>query len=162
MRCPYCHSIEDKVVDSRLANGDTVIRRRRECLSCNQRFTTYEKIEEINIRVIKRNGDKEQYDREKIISGLKKAFEKREITLSDIEKIVDEIEEELKEMPGAEIKSEEIGKIILGKLRQIDEVAYLRFASVYKGFEEASEFSREVELLEKMSPPKTRDKGQKK
>lgn len=162
MRCPYCHSIEDKVVDSRLANGDTVIRRRRECLSCNQRFTTYEKIEEINIRVVKRNGDKEQYDREKIISGLKKAFEKREITLSDIEKIVDEIEEELKEMPGAEIKSEEIGKIILGKLRQMDEVAYLRFASVYKGFEEASEFSREVELLEKMSPPKTRDKGQKK
>jgi transcriptional repressor NrdR len=155
MLCPYCHSIDDKVVDSRLTDSDSVIRRRRECLSCNKRFTTFERMEEVPLFVKKRNGDKELFNRNKILEGLKKACEKRDISEVVLEKITDDIEERLRQLPGAEAPSKEIGLLILNKLRELDEVAYLRFASVYKEFNDVSQFEEEVAMLEKLSPPKS-------
>lgn len=156
MLCPYCHSIDDKVVDSRLADSNAVIRRRRECLSCGKRFTTFERMEEVPLFVLKRNGDKEPYDRNKIIEGLKRACEKIDISPEVLEKINDEIEEHFRQSPGMEIQSKEIGLIVLHKLRELDDVAYLRFASVYKEFKNVSQFEEEVAMLEKLSPPKAR------
>lgn len=155
MRCPYCHGIEDKVVDSRLADSDKIIRRRRECLGCGNRYTTFERLEEFSLSVIKRNNSIEQYNREKILSGLKKACGKRDIGEEVMSQIADDVEEQLRDKAKAEISSREIGIILLDKLKELDGVAYLRFASVYKNFEDASQFGREAAEMEKITPPKS-------
>jgi transcriptional repressor NrdR len=150
MKCPYCSYPDTKVVDSRSADGGSVIRRRRECKSCGRRFTTFERFEQMPAVVIKRSGDKEPYRKEKILVGLKKAFEKRPVTSQQIEEIADRIEAELRSEGKTEVKSSLIGMMVLKKLKEIDEVAYLRFASVYKNFKDISEFQIELgQLLEK-------------
>lgn len=150
MKCPYCSYPDTKVVDSRSADGGSVIRRRRECKSCGRRFTTFERFEQMPAVVIKRSGDKEPYRKEKILVGLKKAFEKRPVTSQHIEEIADRIEAELRSEGKTEVKSSLIGMMVLKKLKEIDEVAYLRFASVYKNFKDISEFQIELgQLLEK-------------
>lgn len=155
MRCPYCGNEEDKVIDSRLAEGGLSTRRRRECRGCGERFTTFERYEETRIMVVKRSGLLEPFQREKVVAGLKKAFEKRGVSPELVEEITDQLEEHLRTNYPREVPSREIGRWILGRLREVDGVAYLRFASVYKGFQDLQEFGREIgDLLEKSSPPK--------
>jgi len=154
VRCPYCLANDDKVVDSRLAEEQTAIRRRRECLACNRRFTTYERVEDVPMVVRKRSGEAEPFDRAKLRSGIASSATGR---LDDptIDLIVGEVEEELRS-EGAEVGSDRVGKAILERLRRLDPVAYLRFASVYKGFEDLSDFEREVTELQKITAPKRR------
>jgi transcriptional repressor NrdR len=147
VKCPYCGYTRDRVVDSREGREANLIRRRRECLSCNRRFTSYERIEEVPPMVVKKNGRREKFDRAKVSSGLMKACEKRPISPATIEKIVDRVEQRLQESPDREVPSVEIGKILLQELRDVDKVAYLRFASVYLEFEDVSEFMREINAL---------------
>ncbi len=150
MKCPFCGHQDSKVVDSRSSDGGNVIRRRRECLGCGLRFTTFERYEQIPSVVIKRAGEREPYKREKILVGLNKAFEKRGMSKQKIEEILESIESELRAQGEREIKSSLIGMIILKKLKEADEVAYLRFASVYKDFQDVSQFQKELgELLKK-------------
>jgi transcriptional repressor NrdR len=150
MNCPFCGNPDSKVIDSRSADAGQVIRRRRECKSCKKRFTTFERFEQFPVAVLKRNGDKEPYKREKILIGLRKAFEKRPITSQQIEEIASEIEAELRAEGSKEIPANLIGMAVLMKLKEIDEVAYLRFASVYKDFKDITEFQSELgQLLEK-------------
>ncbi|MDD3717097.1 MAG: transcriptional regulator NrdR [Actinomycetota bacterium] len=150
MKCPYCGNPDSKVIDSRSAENGQVIRRRRECKGCRRRFTTFERFEQFPVTVIKRNGDREPYKREKIRIGLGKAFEKRPVTSQQIEDLTSEIEAELREEGKKEINASAIGMAVLRKLKEIDEVAYLRFASVYKDFKDISEFQSELgQLLEK-------------
>jgi transcriptional repressor NrdR len=150
MKCPFCGHQDSKVVDSRSSDGGNVIRRRRECLGCGLRFTTFERYEQIPSVVIKRAGEREPYKREKILVGLNKAFEKRGTSKQKIEEILESIESELRAQGEREIKSSLIGMIILKKLKEADEVAYLRFASVYKDFQDVSQFQKELgELLKK-------------
>jgi transcriptional repressor NrdR len=151
MKCPYCGSLEDKVIDSRtLANGEA-IRRRRECLSCGLRFTSYERIEEKPLLVIKRDGRREPFERQKIERGLVRALEKRPVSQMSIENLINEIEDEAAEYAKAsnEISSEELGRMVLQKLYSLDKVAYIRFASVYRKYDTLDEFVREIERLEK-------------
>ncbi|WP_346887277.1 transcriptional regulator NrdR [Clostridium sp. UBA1056] len=147
MKCPYCNGEESKVVDSRATDDDGSIRRRRECLNCSKRYTTYEKIENIQIFVIKRNLTREVFDRDKIISGVIRACEKRPVSRLDIENLVNSIEKRLNNTMTSEISSEEIGELILEKLRDIDEVAYIRFASVYRKFDDINSFIEEIKGL---------------
>lgn len=151
MRCPHCNSFEDKVVESRtLADGDS-IRRRRECVSCGYRFTSYERIEEKQLMVIKRDGRREPFDREKIERGIHRALEKRPVSMTEIERIVNEIEDK-SAMDGKtanEISSIRLGEIVLAKLDEIDKVAYIRFASVYRHFENLSEFITEIDNIKR-------------
>lgn len=150
MKCPFCGFPDSKVIDSRSADGGQVIRRRRACKGCGKRFTTFERFEQFPVAVIKRNGDKEPYRKEKILIGLRKAFEKRPVTSQQIEEIASEIEAELRSEGKSEIPSSAIGMAVLRKLKEVDEVAYLRFASVYKEFKDLSEFQSELgQLLEK-------------
>jgi transcriptional repressor NrdR len=150
MNCPFCGNPDSKVIDSRSADAGQVIRRRRECKSCKKRFTTFERFEQFPVAVLKRNGDKEPYRKEKILIGLRKAFEKRPITSQQIEEIASEIEAELRADGSKEIPANIIGMAVLMKLKEIDEVAYLRFASVYKDFKDINEFQSELgQLLEK-------------
>ncbi len=150
MRCPYCGNPDSKVIDSRGAENGQVIRRRRECKNCSKRFTTFERFEQFPVAVIKRNGDKEPYKREKILTGLRKAFEKRPVTSHEIENLANEIESELRAEGKKEIPASQIGMAVLKKLKEIDEVAYLRFASVYKDFKNITEFQSELgQLLKK-------------
>lgn len=150
MKCPFCGYPDSKVVDSRNAEGGTAIRRRRSCKGCGKRFTTFERYERVPLTVIKRNGDREPYKREKLLAGLRKAFEKRPATSQEIEDLATAIEAELREEGKMEIPSSAIGRAVLRKLKEIDEVAYLRFASVYKEFKDISEFQSELgQLLEK-------------
>lgn len=150
MKCPFCGNPDSKVIDSRSADNGQVIRRRRECKSCKKRFTTFERFEQFPVAVIKSRGDKEPYKREKILIGLRKAFEKRPITSQQIEELASEIEAELRSEGSKEIQSNYIGMVVLKKLKEVDEVAYLRFASVYKDFKDISEFQIELgQLLEK-------------
>lgn len=151
MRCPHCGSLDDKVIDSRsLANGEA-IRRRRECLSCGLRFTSYERIEEKQLLVIKRDGRREPFERSKIERGLIRALEKRPISQMSIENLINEIEDESAQAAKTtnEVSSELIGNLVLSKLYTLDKVAYIRFASVYRKYETPDEFMREIELLEK-------------
>ena len=134
MRCAKCGCEESKVIDSRSTDDDTSIRRRRECIKCGYRFTTYERIETVPIMVVKKNGIRETFNREKIINGMVKACEKRPVSIDTIEKIADDVEKYISNSLKREIKSEEIGKIVSEKLKQVDEIAYVRFASVYKQF----------------------------
>lgn len=147
MICPFCNHSETKVVDSRDTNDGKAIRRRRECEKCQARFSTYEEIEIMRLAVAKKDGRKEEYDRKKIESGIKKALEKRPVNEEKISKIVGDIEYEIQSKEGNEITSKEIGKIVLEKLKEIDDVAYLRFASVYKSFGSAESFKKEVDKI---------------
>jgi transcriptional repressor NrdR len=147
MRCPFCSATEDKVVDTRPSDNDQIIRRRRECVGCGRRFTTYERIEEVLPLVIKKDGRREPYDRAKLMAGLKKACNKRPVAMETLEKTLDEIERSLQEMGEKEVPSTKIGDAVLAKLREIDEVAYVRFASVYLSFKDAAELMNEVQRL---------------
>ena len=140
MKCPFCGEIDNKVIDSRLSKDGNVIRRRRECLICTRRFTTYEHIEEIPIMIIKKDGRREEISREKILSGIQKACEKRNISMNAIEEFIDELERDLREIGEKEIPASTIGEQIMSKLHELDDVAYVRFASVYKNFREAKDF----------------------
>ena len=153
MRCPSCAGLDDKVVDSRLAEDGAAIRRRRECLACGRRFTTYERLEELPLVVTKRSGDRVPFERAKIVAGLRAATKNRPVTVDQLETLAAEIEESLR-MEGPELSSQQIGVAVLERLRSLDEVAYLRFASVYKGFEDVGDFEREVGLLTKSTEPK--------
>ena len=147
MQCPYCGNLTEKVVDSREGKDGEVIRRRRECLQCHRRFTTYERIEEIHFMVVKKDGRREPFDRHKVLSGLRKATEKRPVSTAQLEAIVDEIEGRLAESPDREIASTEIGEMIMRRLHDLDEVAYVRFASVYRQFKDVHQFVEEVKGL---------------
>jgi transcriptional repressor NrdR len=147
MRCPKCQARDDKVIDSRAIKDETVIRRRRECLACENRFTTYEEIERDDLRVLKRDGRYEAFDRRKLITGLDKACEKRPVSRELIEKTVNEMIDELTKKHGDEIPTTAIGEKIMQHLRGLDEVAYVRFASVYRKFRDIKEFVNEVQSL---------------
>ena len=147
VRCPYCNYEESKVVDSRATDDKTTIRRRRECLNCNRRYTTYERVETIPILVIKKNSSREYFNRNKIINGLMKACEKRPVSRERIERIADEIEKKLYNDMKTEVSSTYIGELIMDKLKQIDEVCYVRFASVYRQFKDINTFMEEIKNL---------------
>ena len=147
MRCPYSENEDSKVIDSRHTEDGRAIRRRRECESCGKRFTTYEKIEEMILMVIKKDGRREAFDRNKLLNGIIRACEKRPVSISDMEKIVDEIERGLNNMMEKEIDSTFIGELVMERLRDLDEVAYVRFASVYRQFTDVNTFVAEVEKL---------------
>ena len=144
MKCPFCSHLEDKVVDSRSSKNGDAIRRRRECLQCGKRFTTYEQIEDMRPVVVKKDGRRENFDRNKILSGLRRACEKRPIPLDKIESIVDDIQRELELRHEKEFLSHEIGELVMQKLYSLDEVAYVRFASVYRQFKDVRAFSDEL------------------
>jgi transcriptional repressor NrdR len=147
MRCPFCSHIEDKVVDSRESKEGDSIRRRRECLSCGRRFTSYERIDEIPYMVVKKGGRREIFDRNKILAGLLRACEKRPISVAQLEAIVDDVEKTVQDSTDRELATAEIGKIIMRRLKALDKVAYVRFASVYLEFEDVSEFMSELKNL---------------
>ena len=147
MRCPFCGHIEDKVVDSREAKDGDAIRRRRECLECGRRFTSYERIDEIPYMVVKKDGRRETFDRQKILNGLRRACEKRPISMAQLEAIVDDAEKEVQESLDRELSTSEIGKVIMRRLKNLDKVAYVRFASVYLEFEDVSAFMNELKAL---------------
>jgi transcriptional repressor NrdR len=153
VRCPSCGSIDDKVVDSRTAEDGVAIRRRRECLNCSRRFTTFERVEEMPLVVLKRSGHRAPFERAKIVDGLRAATKNRPVTADQLEALAAEVEEALR-LEGPELTSQQIGVAVLERLRALDHVAYLRFASVYKGFEDAGDFEREVGLLTKSTEPK--------
>ncbi|NQT95963.1 MAG: transcriptional repressor NrdR [Candidatus Omnitrophica bacterium] len=147
MQCPYCGHKEDKVVDSRSGTENDSIRRRRECLKCQRRFTTYEHIEDIPLMVVKKDGQRQPYDRNKLTSGILKACEKRPISVTKIEHLVDNIERALQRKHDKEVKSAQIGEMLMKKLHEIDEVAYVRFASVYREFKDVTEFMKELKYV---------------
>lgn len=147
MKCPFCDELEDKVVDSRMAREGEVIRRRRECLACKRRFTSYERIEESFPVVVKKDGRREPFDRLKIVSGLKKACEKRPISTATIEAVADRIEKRIQEMGETEVSSRTVGEEVVRELHQLDQVAYVRFASVYREFKDIEQFMDELKIL---------------
>lgn len=147
MKCPYCDFLDSKVVDSRPTDEGQSIRRRRECMQCGKRFTTYEKFDEIPIIVIKKDGNRESYNRNKILNGIIKSCEKRPVSISTIEKIVDDIEKILSNSLEKEVTSIEIGELVMNKLKDIDEVSYVRFASVYRQFKDLNTFMEELKKI---------------
>ena len=147
MKCPFCGKLDNKVIDSRLAKDGDAIRRRRECIICGRRFTTYENFEEIPIMIIKKDGRREVFSREKVYTGMKKACEKRDISINVIEEFVDELERDLKETGEKEISSRTIGEKMMTKLQELDDVAYVRFASVYREFKDVNDFVAEFKSL---------------
>jgi transcriptional repressor NrdR len=149
MKCPYCGNLGDKVVDSRESKEGDVIRRRRQCLACGKRFTSRERIEEIEYRVVKKDGNREAFQRQKLIAGLLTACEKRPVSVQQLEAIADRIEAELQDRPEREMTTEEIGARLMQELKQLDQIAYVRFASVYRQFRDVGQFTREVDELQK-------------
>lgn len=147
MKCPFCAEIDNKVIDSRLSKDASVIRRRRECLACSRRFTTYEHIEEIPIMIVKKDGRREVFNRDKVRTGMKKACEKRNISMHAIEAFIDELERDLRETGEKEIPAAMLGEKIMLKLHEFDDVAYVRFASVYREFKDVNDFVSELKLL---------------
>lgn len=147
MKCPFCDELEDKVVDSRMAREGEVIRRRRECLACKRRYTSYERIEESLPIVVKKDGRREPFDRLKIVSGLKRACEKRPISTATIEAVADRIEKRIQEMGETEVSSRTVGEEVVRELHQLDQVAYVRFASVYREFKDIDQFMDELKIL---------------
>jgi transcriptional repressor NrdR len=147
MKCPYCAHLGDKVVDSRESKEGDVIRRRRECLECGRRFTSYERIDEIPYMVVKKDGTRERFDRQKLITGLLKACEKRPVTVSSLEGIADRVESTLQERPEREMATADIGAFVMQELKKLDKVAYVRFASVYRHFRDIGEFMSELKDL---------------
>ncbi len=149
MRCPACSSLDDKVVDSRLADDGVAIRRRRECLECGRRFTTFERVEEVGLVVLKRSGLRQPFRREKIMAGVRAAAKNRPVGPEQVEGLAADVEEALR-LEGSEVTSALVGAAVLDRLRALDEVTYVRFASVYKGFADPSDFEREIGLLTKV------------
>lgn len=147
MKCPYCQHAEDRVVDSRETRDGTVIRRRRECQECSRRFTSYERIDEIPYMVVKKDGKREIFDRTKVLNGLLKACEKRPVPIRRLEEIVDEAETLVQEAPDREISVKQLGELLMTRLRELDKVAFVRFASVYRQFEDVNEFLDELRGL---------------
>ncbi len=147
MKCPYCDHAESKVIDSRESKNGFTIRRRRECLACTKRFTTYEKIEQIPYMVVKKDGQRQRFDDKKLLNGLLKACEKRPIAIADLEEIVEEIETMLQDKAEKEMRAEEIGQYVMRRLHELDKVAYVRFASVYRDFKDVIEFKEELERI---------------
>ena len=147
MKCPYCGYKEDKVIDSRSSSDDTIIRRRRQCLKCGKRFTTYEKVEHIPLMVIKKDGRREEFDREKILNGIRKACEKRPVSIEKMEEIVNKVEAEIEKKNVREIPTRVIGQLVMKYLPKLDQVAYVRFASVYKEFKDIEEFKQALDKL---------------
>lgn len=154
MKCPVCGEIEDKVIDSRLAKDNTAIRRRRQCLNCLKRFTTYERIEDITPFVIKKDGRREAFDRRKIVEGILRACEKRPISIEQVDAVADTIEQDLMERSEKEIHVSYIGERVMQALKKLDEVAYVRFASVYRSFRDIDEFINEIKELYELKEPK--------
>ena len=147
MKCPYCGHLGDKVVDSRESKEGEVIRRRRECLECGRRFTSYERIDEIPYMVVKKDGRRERFERQKLVAGLLKACEKRPVRVAALDAIADKVETALQEKPEREISTEEIGAYVMQDLKQLDKVAFVRFASVYRNFRDLDEFRNELNQL---------------
>ena len=147
MKCPFCKKDNDRVVDSRASSDGFVIRRRRQCNECRRRYTTYERMEEIPLRVIKKDGTREPFDRQKILSGLLKACEKRPVPVPKLEEIVNRIELDLYEKYDREVKTKVVGEMVMQSLRELDQVAYVRFASVYREFKDVSEFMSELQPM---------------
>ncbi|MBI4432503.1 MAG: transcriptional repressor NrdR [Candidatus Omnitrophica bacterium] len=147
MKCPFCAHTEDKVIDSRSSNEDKSVRRRRECLKCKKRFTTYEYIEEIPLMVIKKDGRREPFDRNKIISGILKACEKRPVSMEKVEAVVDKVEKELQKSFDKEVKAQVLGELVMDHLHKLDQVAYVRFASVYRQFKDINQFMKELKEI---------------
>jgi transcriptional repressor NrdR len=150
VKCPFCGFTEDKVIESRATLDDTAVRRRRECLKCEKRYTSYEKIESIELKVVKRDGRRETYSREKIISGIVKALEKRPVSINMINEIVDDIEQQIQSRFQGEVPTKDIGELVIERLHSIDKVAYVRFASVYRQFEDVKDFVDEVKSMPKV------------
>lgn len=155
VRCPFCSADDDRVVDSRLAEDGVAIRRRRECSACNQRYTTFERIEEVGLYVVKRSGEREPFDRVKILVGVRSATKNRPVDEASLAQLVEGVEEAMRVL-NRDVTSEEVGMATLEALRTVDDVAYVRFASVYKGFEGADDFAREIGMLVKTTAPKLR------
>jgi transcriptional repressor NrdR len=153
VRCPACSSLDDRVVDSRVSEEGVTIRRRRECLACGRRFTTYERLEELPLMVMKRSGQRQPFDRSKIVAGLQAAAKNRPISVDQMAALALEVEEAMR-LEGSEVTTQQVGLAVLDHLRALDEVAYVRFASVYKGFADVGDFEREVGLLTKSTDPK--------
>ena len=154
MKCPFCTELENKVIDSRLSNQGAVIRRRRECLACSRRFTTYERVEEILPMVVKKDGRREAFDRAKVVAGLQLACQKRPVSAEQLEAVADGIERRLQEMGEKEVASSLIGEAVMRELSKLDEVAYVRFASVYRSFKDLGEFMSELkELIHERKAP---------
>jgi len=147
VKCPFCGNLDDKVVDSREGKEGGVIRRRRECVNCGRRFTSYERIDEIPYMVVKKDGTRERFERQKVIAGLLKACEKRPVSVSSLEAVANKVEVTLQERPDKEISTEEIGALVMEALRTLDAVAYVRFASVYRHFRDIGEFMAELKGL---------------
>jgi transcriptional repressor NrdR len=147
MRCPYCQHRDDKVIDSRMAREGDVIRRRRECLRCEKRFTTYERVEEVMPVVVKKDGRREPFDRQKIVAGIQRACEKRPVSADAVEEVVRRVEAEVQESGDREIPSAKIGEKVMAALKALDEVAYVRFASVYRRFQDLNDFMSELQGL---------------
>ncbi|MEY2450846.1 MAG: transcriptional repressor NrdR [Acidimicrobiaceae bacterium] len=156
MRCPVCSSLDDRVIDSRTADDGSTIRRRRECASCGRRFTTYERIDEVPVVVVKRSGEREPFDRMKIVVGLRAAAKSRPLSDDQLEAVAADVDDQLRLAGAGDVPSERIGLLVLDHLRDLDHVAYMRFASVYKGFDDAADFEREITLLTKETAPKHR------
>jgi transcriptional repressor NrdR len=150
MRCPYCNNLDNRVLDSRTVEDGTAIRRRRECEKCQNRFTTYERVEESLLVVVKKDGKREKFDRQKILAGLVRACEKRPVTLEQMEAIVVSIVHQLRNSAHGEITADEIGNLVIEHLGRTDEVAYVRFASVYKEFKDVSSFAEELKILQQL------------
>jgi transcriptional repressor NrdR len=153
MRCPACSSFDDRVVDTRLAEEGSAIRRRRECIRCGRRFTTYERFEDLPLVVIKRSGQTQPFDRGKIVAGVRAAAKNRPVASKQMEALAMDVEESLR-LEGRDVTTQLVGRAVLERLRELDEVAYVRFASVYKGFSDAGDFEREIGLLTKSTDPK--------
>ncbi len=153
MRCPWCDHEDDKVVDSRPAEAGSAIRRRRQCLSCGRRYTTFERVEELGLWVLKRNGVREPYDRGKILAGIHKAIVNRPVTPEQVSQLLERVEDRLRRR-GPEVSSQQVGVEVLAQLAKLDQVAYMRFASVYKDFQGIVDFERELVVLQKKEPAK--------
>lgn len=147
MRCPFCSHLESKVIDSRLGAAGDVTRRRRECESCARRFTTYERVEEIVPLVVKKDGRREAFDRQKVLAGLRKACDKRAVSLAQLEAILDAVERDLIDTGDKEVSAQKVGEKVMHELRKVDEIAYVRFASVYRSFRDIDEFMTELESI---------------
>jgi len=149
MKCPYCNYEETQVIDTRDTENLESTRRRRECMKCNKRFTTYERVEEADIIIVKKDGRRERFQRQKVLNGIIEACEKRQIPLEKIEKLVDEVESDLRKRDSVEVESRVVGELTMKKLKGLDKVAYIRFASVYREFEDLDRFTEELEKLQK-------------
>ena len=149
MKCPYCNFEETQVIDTRDTENLESTRRRRECMKCGKRFTTYERVEEADIIIVKKDGRRERFQRQKVLNGIIEACEKRQISLEKIEKLVDEVESDLRKRDSVEVESKIVGELVMKKLKSLDKVAYIRFASVYREFEDLDRFTEELEKLQK-------------